>query len=96
MSYRPRGASVRELDLVVLLLAAGSLAARQRTLARRLIVGLDVDALPPATAHLRRKLRSPDLAALADRLRRDTAPPAKLGDDAFSEHFPSRGQGAGL
>lgn len=84
----------RDLDLAVLLLCAGALARSQRTLARALIVSLDIGVLPAAAAWLMRDTASDDVVALAERLRKDTAPPRTFGANPFSETLPTGGGGA--
>jgi hypothetical protein len=85
-------ATPHEIDLAVLLLTTGTLVGQERIRARRMIINLRADALPPATRWLFETSGEPTLRAFADKLLHDTRPPTEYAP--FHENMPAGGAGA--
>jgi hypothetical protein len=74
---------MRDVDLAVLLLATGTLPARQRRLARGLMASLPESAISPTLAWLMRRYAVSTPTELADAILREVPLPVHFEDCAF-------------
>jgi hypothetical protein len=80
--WDPKGATARDLDVAVLLLASGTLSARARRLTRGMMVSLPGDAITPVITWLLRRYGVSTTTELADAILRETPEPAHIEEVA--------------